>query len=248
MIKEFLKNKSGNFASILAIASLPVMLGIGVAVDYSSVSQQNTKLQNSLDSAILAVGIDFPSMSEVQVRKILTNYLRSNLSAADYAQIKNLHVKPNIQDRTLTVTAKAEFTTNFMMLAGVDKLPHEAEAQIKSASGGAEIAFVLDNTGSMNIDGKLDALKEAAKNFTNAMMKKNSGGDVKIGIVPFSNYVNVGMSNRNASWLDVPDDSSTTDDNFCHMTSDVITGSCTTQNGINSEGQSYTYQQCSYGT
>ncbi|MGB7336125.1 MAG: hypothetical protein WBD01_10095, partial [Salaquimonas sp.] len=42
--------------------------------------------------------------------------------------------------------------------------------------------------------------------------------------------------------------SSTTDDNFCHMTSDVITGSCTTQNGINSEGQSYTYQQCSYGT
>ena len=247
MIKRFLKNKSGNFATMVAFASLPIMLGIGAAVDYSGVAREETRLQNALDSAILAVGIDFPSMSNVKVQQIIKDYLQSNMEPSEYTNIKNLSVKQDIKGRTLTATANGEFKTNFMMLAGINTFGYDAESQIKAASGGAEIALVLDNTGSMNLDGKLNALKTSATNFTNAMMTKATGGDIKIGIVPFAAYVNVGLANRNASWIDVPADSSTTDPNFCYMTSDVIPGSCTTQTATNAEGQTYKTSQCQYG-
>ena len=45
------------------------------------------------------------------------------------------------------------------------------------------------------------------------MAKTND--NVNIGLVPFSQYVNVGLEYRDESWIDVPDDYSTTDPNVC---------------------------------
>ena len=244
MLNRFLRNQDGNFSQMFALALLPLMLGAGAAVDYSSVSRDKTMLQNSLDTGILAVGIDFPSMSSVQVQKIIREYMESNMSPGDFGQIKNINVKPDVNGRSLQVTATGQFDTNFMQLAGIKKIDYQAEAEIKAASGGAEIAFVLDNTNSMNSDGKLAALKTAATNFTNAIMKKATGGDFKIGIVPFSNHVNVGLANRSASWLEVEDDSTTTDPNYCYMKTDLLSSTnCQDATGY-SDGVPYTYQQC----
>lgn len=246
--KSFLRNTSGNFAMTLALVAMPVMLGIGVAVDYSGISREQNRLQNTLDTAILAVGQDFMDMKKGEIRSLLKDYLKANLPDSEYQQIKSLNIDLDRKNNSLTVTAEGKSETSFMLLAGMDQIEYEAMAQIKSASGGAEIVFVLDNTGSMTVDGKLDALKAAAKDFTDKIMVKNTGGLVKIGIVPFANYVNVGLSNRNASWIDVPEDSTTDHPEQCYMTRDVIPGSCTTETGINSEGQTYTYlANCSYG-
>ncbi len=245
--KKFLNNKSGNFAMTLALVAMPIMLAAGAAVDFTSAARNEIRLQNALDAGILAVGVDFPNMSQLQVHQKIDDYLRSNLPEKDYKQIKKINIVPDVQGRSLNATATAKADTSIMMLAGVKTLTYNAEARITAASGGAEIAFVLDNTGSMNVDGKLDALKTAATNFTNGIMTKPTGGDVKIGIVPFADYVNVGLSNRSATWLDVDADSSTTENNYCYMTRDVIPGTCSTRNGIDREGNTYSYQECSYG-
>jgi Mg-chelatase subunit ChlD len=84
-----------------------------------------------------------------------------------------------------------------------------AYSEVKIGGDGIEVAMVLDNTGSMNAAGRLPALKTAAKLLVDEIMQaKDQGAYARVGIVPFSNYVNIGLSRRNKSWLDVEPDKS----------------------------------------
>ncbi|MCB1384990.1 MAG: VWA domain-containing protein [Nitratireductor sp.] len=193
---------------IFALALIPVMLGAGVAVDYSKVSREKSSLQNALDAAILAVGQEFESMGKAAVNRALDEYLRANLDAESYKRIAKVSAKIDKKTHTLTATASGNIATSFMMLAGHESMSYDAVSQISAAFGGAEVALVLDNTGSMGVDGKLQALKSAASSFVNGLITKSTGTRTKIGIVPFSNHVNVGLANRNAKWLDLGTDGS----------------------------------------
>jgi len=53
---------------------------------------------------------------------------------------------------------------------------------------------------------KLDALKDASNLLINELMPDEVNPDIKIGIVPFNRYVNIGTSNRNEPGLDIDDD------------------------------------------
>ena len=68
------------------------------------------------------------------------------------------------------------------------------------------VALVLDVTGSMGQDGKMTAMKPAAKSLTDkiALMATNPG-DVYISIIPFAKDVNVGASNYSENWLNWSD-------------------------------------------
>ncbi len=58
------------------------------------------------------------------------------------------------------------------------------------------VALALDVTGSMNDDGKMTAMKPAAKALIDQIgaLAKNTG-DVYISVIPFAKDVNVGASN-----------------------------------------------------
>ena len=71
-----------------------------------------------------------------------------------------------------------------------------------------EIVLVLDNTYSMKGQ-KVKDLVKAADTFMD-LLEDKPNADIRVGLVPFSRYVNVGLKNRGAVWLDVPPDSSTT--------------------------------------
>ncbi len=203
ILKHFIKNTSGNFGVILSLSMLPVMMGIGVAVDYSQLANRQTSLQNSVDGAILSVGQTFEDMTSVEIEQKLQDFLKATLAEDEYKSISKLDVLLDKPNHKLTVTAKSSTDTNFMLLAGVKTMGFNAVSQIRSSFGKMEIAFVLDNTGSMNQEGKLDALKTAATDFANGVMTKPTGGIAKIGIVPFGNYVNVGLDKVGASWLTI---------------------------------------------
>jgi len=61
---------------------------------------------------------------------------------------------------------------------------------------------VLDNTGSMANDGKMDALKTASHNLLSQLQAPATHPeDVYVSVVPFSKDVNFGSDNYAASWL-----------------------------------------------
>jgi Mg-chelatase subunit ChlD len=135
---------------------------------------------------------------------------------------------------------------------GIKSLPIGALAETKRSESGAEIAMVLDVTGSM-AGTKIDALKVAAKDFVAETTKPNANkpGAVRLSLVPYNKYVNVGMANRNASWMAVPADYSTTE-NICQdWTTNTNPHNCRNESysyssdGVNVSG---THEVCDYDT
>jgi Flp pilus assembly protein TadG len=203
----FLTDISGNFAITFAICAIPVMLAAGMALDYTQVINYKSRLQAAVDAAALAVAQDMTSLDDTGLNRMADDYLRANLTADDYAQVSAVQVQVDRVNKALTIVADGNMPTSFTRLAGYETLDYGVKASIHAAYGGLEALLVLDNTGSMARNNKIGDLKKAAKQFVSEMLARNGVEQVvKIGLVPFSNYVNVGMSNRNAAWITVPPD------------------------------------------
>ena len=70
---------------------------------------------------------------------------------------------------------------------------------------GAEVSLVVDTTGSMNSDGKIQALRTAASDFVKIIDNTNANtaeGMIRVSLVPYAQYVNVGTGNKTAGWMD----------------------------------------------
>ena len=206
MLRRFFGAKGGNFTITLALTMVPICITAGVAVDYSMASRYKTRLQASIDSATLAAGTELSKMSDGQIKVLVNEYLQANLDPRDYGQIKG---QPDVvidRDKlAVRVDVKAEMPSAFASLIGIPKIEYAGTASIQSGWGGLEAVLVLDNTGSMGAENRLVNLKSAANGFLDEMMGLNTGDDkVKVGIVPFASYVNVGTGNAGASWLQMP--------------------------------------------
>jgi hypothetical protein len=80
--------------------------------------------------------------------------------------------------------------------------------------------LVLDVTGSMSGD-KIVTLRKAATDFVNAVI---DGEGVRVGVVPFSNYVNIGTENRTLDGFDIPADTRVCTTQTVNTTKTTCTG------------------------
>ncbi len=205
IFRKFAKSTGANVALMFGLSAVPVITAGGMAVDYMSAAKAKSGIQIAADDAALAVGAA-KEMTAAELKTLATKYLVRNGSNELLDEITNIDVVKTADDQ-VTVTVTGNINTKFMGLIGYGKLDVEVTAVVKRGFGNLEVALVLDNTGSMNNDGKLDSLKNSAGILVRELFdKKGPSAILKVGIVPFSKYVNVGLSNRNASWIDVPAD------------------------------------------
>lgn len=242
-MKSFLKDTSGNIALNIALLGIPVILSGGVAIDYSQFARKQTTLQNVTDSAALAVALDLQVSSQAEIEAKVDNYFEANLSAEQYSEIKDFKVIIPSEKNKVTVQVNGKHPTKLMRIAGIDTLSYTPESVVNVPTSNAEIMLVLDTTGSMELEGKIDALKVSANQFLDDVLKANEFKErVKVGITPFARYVNVGLDNRNASWMDVEADYTETIE---IETQDVISSSgCSESTYTDSEGLERTGTTC----
>lgn len=202
MNMNFLSNTRGNFAAMFAIATIPVLAGVAMAIEYSSLTNNQSKLQNAVDAAALFGGKHYFENDKLPKKKLVKDFLKANFDG----KLGSVSVK--IVDDKFVTTAKSKAPAFFYGNLFPSAFDQSAEASIPhSPKVNIDIAMVLDTTRSMATDGKLDSLKTVATSFIDKMEKaSNKNTKLKVGIVPFSNHVNVGIGNRNASWIDVPAD------------------------------------------
>ena len=242
MQNKFVNEKDGNVAVAAALLLLPIMLSIGSAVDYTSYSREQSQLKNAIDAAVLSVGRDALQETQQQLEADAKEFLKANISPDHYARLSNIRLQLLNQREQVRLIADSKYDTSFMRIAGINELDYTIASTVNLSGGTFEVAMVLDSTGSMAADGKMTALKSAATDFIDDLTVFNTNQPrVKMGIVPFSDYVNVGVSNRNASWIDVPADTS---EYICQMVTPVISSSgCSNQTFYN-DGVPYTAQTC----
>ncbi|MEE4236271.1 MAG: pilus assembly protein [Anderseniella sp.] len=250
LARHFARDARGNMAIAMALVAVPLFGVAGAAMDYGGRLQAEARLQAAIDAGALA-GAASEEGKEAAIKKTVRQYVMDN-AAGKYLDGPGA-VKVKISsDGVIRVSATAEYPTTILNIMGIKSLPIGALAETKRSESGAEIAMVLDVTGSM-AGTKIDALKVAAKDFVAETTKPNANkpGAVRLSLVPYNKYVNVGMANRNASWMAVPADYSTTE-NICQdWTTNTNPHNCRNESysyssdGVNVSG---THEVCDYDT
>jgi hypothetical protein len=141
----------------------------------------------------------------------------------------------------VVVKATDVVKTDFMGILGITKIDVGVESQVKWGITRLRVALVLDNTGSMADDGKMDALKTATKNMLDQLKSAASkDGDIYISVIPFVKDVNVGSSNSNADWI-YWDNADNTD----NKSWDANNGTCSPQSSYKNRNSCISQGVCS---
>lgn len=207
-IGRFFRDRAGNVAILFGIAILPLTIAVGAAIDYSNSLNVKAKLQGALDSGVLKVGSD-PTLvvggspactTSIACASEIESAVR-NATRAYFSTYMGQTPQVSVKAAADLIYARATLTlpTNFMRIVGKSDVNIVVTSEAKrGAMGGSEVALVLDTTGSM-ASPKIDALKTAASQLVTALLPAGSAN--RVSIVPFDMYVNVGLANRNATWL-----------------------------------------------
>jgi Flp pilus assembly protein TadG len=228
MMKKFLRNEDGNYAMIFAIAAFPIFGAVGISVDYSNLSRLNYNLSDAVDSMCSVVSREYQAgKTDVDSKAAGENFFRANIDPAYAITATTAVTLPDDPANTSKrMVCKGEikyyplFAPVLAYLSGNDASDYvvvvqEASMQLRSL---AEVALVLDNSGSMAFDNKgentsdeedtrMYLLQDASKKLVNKMIDfgtkiQTAKDPVKFSLVPFASMVNVGPQHANASWMD----------------------------------------------
>jgi hypothetical protein len=142
-----------------------------------------------------------------------------------------------------------------MSLLGVPTMNINSSATVTWGMTRLRVALVLDNTGSMADNNKINALKTATTNLLSQLHSAASqNGDVYVSIIPFVKDVNFDSSNYNASWI-YWDDAAKSDTNSwdanngtCSKSGYSTRSSCTAQGSCSISNKSSQSSCTSAGT
>ena len=218
-VRRFGTNAGGAIAPMFAFVLVLIAAAAGISIDYGRAFSSRTAVQSSLDAALFAAA------------------KAATMNGADTdAEIKNFFDKTALQKHGVNITtvegklysdgvfrahATGKLDTTFMSIAGTNYIPIEVKSEVVYGLGNAEVALVLDASDSMT-GTKFDTLKTAAKDLVDVLYQAPAADKkVKVGLVPFGHYVNVGLANRNEPWISVPADYSTTN-NICTTTRPIL--------------------------
>jgi Flp pilus assembly protein TadG len=199
--KRMLSNERGNMAIVVGMATVPMMLIMGAAVDFENASNTHTELQSSVDSAALFAATLTETSNDALTTKSKP-YFDSNFNATG-ASGSGSSATYNVTSVGDSITATASIPVNnaFMKLAGLPTTTVSATSVVKKAGINLEVSLVLDNTGSMGwINAKtgnsaIFDLKAAATKFIDQVVPDTQGNYyTKVAAIPYNVGVNMGSS------------------------------------------------------
>lgn len=208
MRTNFWRSRDGNVAMMFGICIIPLLAGAGIALDMMRAGQVRTELAEASDAGLLAAAraklLD-PALTDAAATTIARKYFDNNRRSGAETEVSAFDFNYDSATRTFSLVVTGRMKTAVLGVVGREWMPIDIRSEAKVAPPRIlEAVLVLDNTQSMN-GAKLDALKDAANSLVDEIMN-GSGSNVKVGLVPFSQYVNVGMSRRNEPWISVPAD------------------------------------------
>ena len=197
-LRSFIKNETGVIAVIFALASIPIILSIGAAIDFARVYVAKAQLGEALDKAALAVAVS-RNASDTQIEAIFQGYFEANFGSNEIATAASL--TRNQTDSQITLTATATIQTLFLGISPVgdfDEITITGTSTVIIETTGLEVAMVLDNTGSMQFGSpaRIDSLRLAATDLVDILFGNETNPDnLTIALVPFVATVNIGQEN-----------------------------------------------------
>ncbi|MEX0404599.1 pilus assembly protein [Aquibium sp. LZ166] len=216
-------DRKGNYSIGFALAMLPILGGVSLAVDYSDMIRQKQAMLNALDAAGIATARRIvEGATESEIRAYAKDFFEANLGPVNAADtVLSVQLPTNTSGGgTLKLSATLDYRPYFLpsfryLLTGTPDNEPVAfsagnELRLKNT---LEVALALDNSGSMSNLGsgsgqkRIDLLKAAAKQLVDTLVQqaaliKQVDRPVQFSLVPFAASVNVGPGNAGAAWMD----------------------------------------------
>lgn len=190
-VNAFSRNEDGSI-TVFAIFMIFMMLMVcGISVDLMQNEMTRTKVQNTLDRAILAA-------SDLEQQRDPDDVVDDYFAKAGMTSfLEDVKITPGADKattnfRTVEATARTRTRAKYMSLTGVDWLPVYTSGQAEEVVENKEISLVIDISGSMRFNGKIGNLRVAAKEFVSTVLEGNAALVTSLNIVPYAGQVNPG--------------------------------------------------------
>jgi len=206
-LSGFGKDQRGNIAMMFGLLIVPLVIAGGMAIDTLRASVVRTTIQEAADGAILAVAnikSRKPNLTQSEMDALARKYFDHGVENLGPLNIDGFDVTFDPATEAFELQLTGTMDTALMRIAGIDTMALDTLSAVQLGKPPyIELVLALDNTGSMNDEGKLGDLKDAAEMLVESLFE-HPDAEVKVGLVPFAQYVNVGEEHASASWLDGP--------------------------------------------
>ena len=188
--RRFPRDRQGGIQILLGLALIPLLGGVGLAVDASRGYLVKARLSEAVDAAALAgarslhLDIWGTDIENYFAANFPDGYMDSTGLDLDYDQVS--------ESQQLWVEAQVSVPTTFLKILKIDTFTVQSRTVVSGERRGLELALVLDVTGSMD-GSKMTALKNAATSLLGILYGDSETlDDLYISIVPFAGRVNHG--------------------------------------------------------
>ncbi|MGR3396626.1 pilus assembly protein TadG-related protein [Pseudooceanicola nanhaiensis] len=183
---RFWRDERGVMVPVVIFFLLIMLTVCGVGVDIMRQEMVRAKVQTTLDRAILAAAdLD----QQLTAEEVVKDYFDKS-GILDY--LTEVTVDQGASHRIVTARAQTQMKTQFLGSIGFPSFEIYAYGRAEESLGDAEISMVLDISGSMGSNQKIQRLRSAAKEFVDTVILDESRGAVSISLVPCTAQVNAG--------------------------------------------------------
>lgn len=142
LLSGFVRSEDGNFAVVMALSAVPVLLGAGMVVDYSMATNNRAAMQSALDAATLAV-LSLPETASDSDRQAKVQAVYTAGGGFGTATLKSFNID-NLGASSTTTSASFDVPTSLMKLASIDKVALTVNAAASKPPQLTEATFKLD--------------------------------------------------------------------------------------------------------
>ncbi len=228
-LRVFRAARGGNVAITFVFATLPIIAGVGFAVDYSRANAVKVAMQAALDSTALMLSKEAATDTASQLQTNALKYFQALFTRPEATNVTITANYTTTSGTSVIVNGATDVPTALLGIIGYNTITVTGSSTATWGTNMLRVALVLDNTGSMADAGKMSALQSATKSLlTQLQTAASKDGDVYVSIVPFVKDVNLGASSWNSDWV-YWDDAAKSDNNSW----DANNGSCSAGNYSN---------------
>lgn len=207
LLGDFARNIHGNIALMFGLFLFVILGAAGIAIDLQRSGLIRAEVHEATDAALLAATrykSGHPNADNSELTKIARKVFDNGITDKSAIAIDAFEISFDNASDTFALDVGGGINTLIMGMFGQEYIDLTTRAEAKLGKTPLlEVAMALDTTGSMNQHGKISTMRNAARDLVKTVFEE-ADADVKIGVVPFAQYVNVGAAYGSAGWLSNP--------------------------------------------
>ena len=203
-------DQSANVAALFAILLFPLILVISFAIDANRHASAIRHVQLAADIAALsgARAMQDATLSEDDVKAIMSASFEANRDTGTWgANCKTPAMTVDLDNESVEFDIDCQIPKIFgSAFSSTDSLSLSRSSRSEIALTTIDVALMLDASDSMADNGRLDALKAAAKALISTLLSPESGVRARVALIPYGEGVNAGIYGNRAQGKDDDDD------------------------------------------